>query len=70
MAASTSTSAAASLPAQLGVVAARVEDRIETLLAAEIDRWAKVEPSLVEPLGALRALVMAGGKRLRPVFCH
>ena len=29
-----------------------------------------VEDSLVEPLDELRALVSAGGKRLRPAFCH
>jgi geranylgeranyl diphosphate synthase type I len=36
----------------------------------EIARWGTVDPSLEEPLVALRALVIAGGKRLRPAFCH
>jgi geranylgeranyl diphosphate synthase type I len=70
MGAPTSTSAAAALPAQLSVIAGRVEARVDVLLAAELARWTQVQPSLAEPLGALRALVMAGGKRLRPVFCH
>jgi geranylgeranyl diphosphate synthase type I len=29
-----------------------------------------VDPDLAEPLDALRRLVLAGGKRLRPAFCH
>ena len=70
MAGSASTSAAEALPAQLGLVAARVEQRVQTLLDQEIARWTLVDSDLVAPLGALRALVMAGGKRLRPVFCH
>jgi len=63
-------SQAAGLPADIGPIAARVEERIEDLLAAEIERWSAVDPSLIEPLEALRALVLAGGKRLRPAFCH
>ena len=51
-------------------IASRVEDRIEVLLAAEIERWSAVDPDLAAPLTSLRRLVMAGGKRLRPAFCH
>ncbi|MCB0970209.1 MAG: polyprenyl synthetase family protein [Acidimicrobiales bacterium] len=58
------------LPADLAVVAARVEARVTDLLDGETARWQAEDPALVEPLDALRALVMAGGKRLRPVFCH
>ncbi|MCB0963263.1 MAG: polyprenyl synthetase family protein [Acidimicrobiales bacterium] len=58
------------LPADLGLVASRVEARVTTLLDGETARWQAEDPTLVEPLDALRALVMAGGKRLRPVFCH
>ncbi len=58
------------LPGDLGMVAARVEARVAALLDAERERWRTVDASLVEPLDALRALVMAGGKRLRPAFCH
>lgn len=58
------------LPAGLRTVAARVEARVLALLDAETERWGAVDPGLAEPLDAVRALVLAGGKRLRPVFCH
>lgn len=58
------------LPGDLALVAARVEDRVARLLDAETERWGAIDPELLHPLDALRALVMAGGKRLRPVFCH
>ncbi len=58
------------LPADLDLIADRVEERVDALLAAETSRWSSVDPDLVEPLEALRGLVMAGGKRLRPAFCH
>jgi geranylgeranyl diphosphate synthase, type I len=61
---------AATFPAALVSVAERVEARILDLLDHEIERWSVVEASLVEPLDELRALVEAGGKRLRPAFCH
>ncbi|MGH9103346.1 MAG: polyprenyl synthetase family protein [Acidimicrobiales bacterium] len=48
----------------------RVEDRIAGFLAAEAARWAAVEPDLSEPLTSLARLALAGGKRLRPAFCH
>ena len=57
-------------PGRLHEIASRVETRIDAVLAAELDRWALVDDSLIEPLTSLRALVMAGGKRLRPAFCH
>ncbi len=60
----------APVPPTLIEIASRVEARIERLLAAEIDRWAEVDASLVDPLASLRSLVLAGGKRLRPAFCH
>jgi len=52
------------------MVAARVEQRVIDLLDLEADRWSSVDTGLLEPLDAVRALVLAGGKRLRPVFCH
>jgi geranylgeranyl diphosphate synthase type I len=51
-------------------VGARVERRIVTLLDGELARWRAVDPDLEAPLDALRSLVLAGGKRLRPAFCH
>lgn len=43
---------------------------MDALLCAEMRRWAMLDPDLVEPVGAVRRLVLAGGKRLRPAFCH
>jgi geranylgeranyl diphosphate synthase type I len=40
------------------------------LLDAELERWSAVDPDLAAPIVALRDLVLAGGKRLRPAFCH
>ncbi len=56
-------------PESVGEIAKRVDARIEEVLDAEIERWASVDAALVEPLRSLRALVLAGGKRLRPAFC-
>jgi geranylgeranyl diphosphate synthase type I len=70
MAGPASTATTDPLPADLGIVAARVEERVTVLLDHETERWAAIDPDLIHPLDALRALVMAGGKRLRPVFCH
>ncbi|HEY4377274.1 MAG TPA: polyprenyl synthetase family protein [Acidimicrobiales bacterium] len=57
-------------PDELRVVGARVEQRITDLLDAEQARWELVDAGIVAPLESLRRLVMAGGKRLRPTFCH
>ncbi len=47
-----------------------VDARIRTLLNAEIDRWSAIDPDLALPIEALANLVLSGGKRLRPAFCH
>jgi geranylgeranyl diphosphate synthase type I len=60
----------ATFPAALVGIAERVEARILALLDTEIARWSVVDAMLVEPLTELRMLVEAGGKRLRPAFCH
>jgi len=57
-------------PASLGAIAADVDLRIGALFDAELLRWSAVDPDLAELFGALRSLVLAGGKRLRPAFCH
>lgn len=59
-----------SLPADLTRIASRVEDRLRTVLSAERERWTALDPSLTEPIASLEALVLSGGKRLRPAFCH
>jgi geranylgeranyl diphosphate synthase type I len=61
--------AGAIYPPALSEIAERTEARIDVLLAAEVARWAAVDAGLKAPLDALRDLVRAGGKRLRPAFC-
>ena len=61
---------AAAVPPSLARVASLVEVRLTSLLDEEEARWTALTPDLAEPLAALRALVMAGGKRLRPAFCY
>ena len=58
------------LPAELDLIATRVERRIDELLLEEKQRWSALDPQLIEPIESLRGLVLAGGKRLRPAFCH
>ena len=62
--------APADAPDALLVVAGPVEDRLRTVLGGEVARWTRVDPDLAPPLEALSRLVLAGGKRLRPAFCH
>jgi geranylgeranyl diphosphate synthase type I len=56
-------------PQSLLDVASRVDERLESLLAVERERWAKVDADLVPPIDEIARLVLAGGKRLRPAFC-
>jgi geranylgeranyl diphosphate synthase, type I len=56
-------------PKSLLDVASRVDTRLETLLAVERERWARVDADLVPPIDEIARLVLAGGKRLRPAFC-
>ncbi|MGH9039162.1 MAG: polyprenyl synthetase family protein [Acidimicrobiia bacterium] len=58
------------VPDSLVVVVAPVEARIRELLDAEALRWSLVDDDLLQPLAALSDFVLAGGKRLRPAFCH
>jgi geranylgeranyl diphosphate synthase type I len=57
-------------PPSLAAIAVRVDERIARLLDEELARWSVADPELLVPLAALRDLVLAGGKRLRPAFCH
>jgi geranylgeranyl diphosphate synthase, type I len=59
-----------SAPTSLRPIAARVEARLDEFLAAERDRWAMFDPDLAQPIDEIRRLVLSGGKRLRPAFCH
>ena len=57
-------------PAELTTIAARVQIRLGEILAAERREWAALDPSLDEPLGDLADMVLGGGKRIRPAYCH
>src|SRR3954469_8877435 len=60
----------ATFPASLVPVATHVEARIAGLLDGELARWSAVDVALIEPIEELRSFIDAGGKRLRPAFCH
>ena len=57
-------------PASLARIAADVEQRLRGFLDVELARWADFEPDLAEPMAEIGRLVLVGGKRLRPAFCH
>ena len=57
-------------PAELKAVALRVNARLRDILEAERREWAELDPSLDEPLGDLAGMVLGGGKRIRPAYCH
>lgn len=57
-------------PPSLSLIAERVEARLDTLLRVEHDRWGELDPILAQAINEIRRLVMSGGKRLRPAFCH
>ncbi len=61
---------ARSAPASLRSLAERVDARLDEFLAAERDRWASFDSELAQPIDEIRRLVLSGGKRLRPGFCH
>jgi geranylgeranyl diphosphate synthase type I len=58
------------VPPSLAVIAAKVEQRLADFLAAEETRWAAFDDDLAEPIHEIGRLVLVGGKRLRPAFCH
>jgi geranylgeranyl diphosphate synthase type I len=57
-------------PASLLSIAASVSRRLDEVLTPELDRWSALDPDLREPMAEIRRLVLSGGKRLRPAFCH
>ena len=52
------------------MIADRVAGRLDEFLTPELARWSAFEPSLRDPMAEIRRLVLSGGKRLRPAFCH
>ena len=57
-------------PPSLSLIAERVDERLGDLLQGERDRWGALDPSLANAIDEISRLVMSGGKRLRPAFCH
>ena len=60
----------AAAPPSLLEIASRVSSRLDEVLAPELDRWAQLDPDLTAPMAEIKRLVLSGGKRLRPAFCH
>ena len=60
----------AQAPPSLSDIARRVTARLEEVLTPEVERWAALDPDLREPMAEISRLVLVGGKRLRPAFCH
>lgn len=57
-------------PPSLAAIAARVEQRLREFLQPEQARWAAFDADLAQPMAEIGRLVLVGGKRLRPAFCH
>jgi geranylgeranyl diphosphate synthase type I len=57
-------------PPSLASIAARVDACLDELLKAERARWAELDVDLGAPFDEIDRMVRAGGKRLRPAFCH
>lgn len=57
-------------PPSLIALARGVERRIGEVLDREETRWSDFDPDLATPVTEIRRLIGAGGKRLRPAFCH
>jgi len=60
----------ADAPPSLRLIADRVEARLDAALTPELERWQTLDADLGEPMAEIRRLVLLGGKRLRPAFCH
>lgn len=57
-------------PPSLHTIIERVDARLDEVLTVERDRWAGFDTDLGHPVDEIRRLVLSGGKRLRPAFCH
>lgn len=57
-------------PASLAPIVARIDARLNDVLARERARWVEVDPELGEPVDEIGRMVSSGGKRLRPAFCY
>jgi geranylgeranyl diphosphate synthase type I len=54
----------------LAGIAGGIEARLRTMLDEETSRWAAFDEDLLVPMQHIGRLVLGGGKRLRPSFCH
>jgi geranylgeranyl diphosphate synthase type I len=61
---------AAAPPPSLAAIAADVEARLRAVLEVETARWTAFDEDLEAPMRQIGRLVLGGGKRLRPSFCH
>jgi geranylgeranyl diphosphate synthase type I len=59
-----------STPGFVSALAKEVEVVLARTIRDEETRWAEVDPRLTVPFVEMRALVLGGGKRLRPAFCE
>jgi geranylgeranyl diphosphate synthase type I len=57
-------------PPSLAGIAAAVSERLDRVLTPELARWRALDHDLEAPMSEIRRLVLSGGKRLRPAFCH
>ncbi|HEX3087836.1 MAG TPA: polyprenyl synthetase family protein, partial [Ilumatobacteraceae bacterium] len=57
-------------PPSLATIASAVEARLRAVLDVEIERWSSFDEDLQLPVQHIARLVLGGGKRLRPSFCH
>ena len=58
-----------SAPSSLGALAARIDARLDDVLAVEGGRWGDFDEALAGPFEEIGRMVRSGGKRLRPAFC-
>jgi geranylgeranyl diphosphate synthase, type I len=61
---------AAAPPPSLAAIAAGIDHRLRSLLDEETARWTAFDEDLQTPMEHIGRLVLGGGKRLRPTFCH
>lgn len=57
-------------PPAITTVAPGVVARLDAVLADERERLIAIDPALAPLVDAVASLVLGGGKRLRPAFCH
>lgn len=59
-----------SVPSALTIPAGQVEARLQEVLRGYREEWAVIDPLFGETIDLLETLVLAGGKRVRPVMAY